>query len=701
MENWIIGQDSPDDVLEFIRAKANSTKKAPIVCFDYFDTLVTRCVEPEHTKKIASGLLSRLLKGCFTDEALYGFRRDIEYDLCRARSEKNGELEFCFEDMGTHLWTQLKKLDVHSVLSDREHFIKDMLAIEVAVEKAVQQVCSEVFQVLSTLHSLDITLLLISDFYLPEQEFKEMLSSHKLEHFFAKVYVSSAHGMSKGSGRIYPMICEELGLDSGQLLMIGDNPHADIQMSRQHGLKAIYLQRQERNNMTCVPKKTNNDNAPDRKEIFRRIALPKDSFFPEIGISFWLFTHRLFAELNEHNVRNVFFLSKEGEFLKKVFDQYQTELFGSIKINSHYLLASRKATFIASLRSIDKEDFARLLDHYRDISIRDFLQSLNLDNGIIGLICEKMEHDCDQRLPGIRHHHVFQELIAMKLFRDAFEARRKEQRINFISYLDSFGVQYRNEGLHLVDVGWKGSIQDNIFYILSAQVSITGYYVGSLNATERVAGNCKKGLLFDNHPHPSPYFRVFNCNRSLFEIVLGASHGSANSYRSPEYMQAGDGLTADIPAEAYAGARHPLVLTHDIAEEQQLFEARIKPLQQQILRLNSEMNRAYMIYQTIPADEWFARHHARMVFRPKIAEIEWFESLYHYENFGVFEFTGFDTSHNFSLLERLRNLKNIVRDPAVLESGIWPPIILRRFGVGFWQRIDGLRRYYREFGNFS
>lgn len=700
MENWIIGQDNPDDVLEFIRAKADSTKKAPIVCFDYFDTLVTRCVEPEHTKQIASGLLARLLKDRFTGEALYCYRKEIEYSLCQTSAETTNELEFRFEDLGTNLWTELKKQDCQGILPDRDRFVQDLLAIEVAVEKAVQLVCAEVLKVLLALHRLDFTLFLISDFYLPEKEFKEMLSWHKLEHLFARVYVSSAHGRSKGSGRIYPMICESFGLEPGQLLMIGDNPHADIKMSRQHGLQAIYLQRPGSKNMAGIEKRKEKKDSSVPEEVFQKISLPRDMLFPEMAISFWLFTHRLFEELNEKNVRNVFFLSKEGEFLKKIFDQYQIALFGSIKINSHYLLASRKATFIASLRSIDKEDFARLLDHYRDISIRDFLQSLNLDNGIIGLICEKMEHDCDQRISAIRHHHVFRELLTMEVFRDAFETRRKEQRTNFISYLDSFGVEYQKEGLHLVDVGWKGSIQDNIYSILAAEIAVKGYYIGSFNATERAAGNCKKGLLFDNYPHLSPYFNVFNSNRSLFEMVLGASHGSASSYRSSETLRIANGLPGEMTVEAGSGVNHPLVLTHDIAEEQQLFERHIKPLQQKIFSLNSEMTRAYMIHQRIPPDEWFARRHARMVFCPKTAEIEWFESLYHYENFGVFEFTKFATAHNFSPFERLRNLKNIAMDPAVLESGVWPPIILRRFGVGFWRWVDGLRRYYREFGTF-
>lgn len=317
MENWIIGQDKPEDVLKFIHDQADSTKKAPIVCFDYFDTLVTRCVEPEYTKQMASGLLSRLLKGSFTGESIYHCRKDIEYDLCLTSAAALNELEFCFEDLGVNLWDELKKQDIRNVLPVRDCFIKEMLAIEVAVEKAVQSVCAEVFHVIQTLHRRDFTLLLISDFYLPEKEFLEILSWHKLEHLFAKVYISSVHGRSKGSGRIYPMIRENLGVEFGQLLMIGDNPHADIKMSRQHGLQSIHLQRPDGKNMAVTRKKQEIATSADPVQPFQQIALPKDVPFPEIGISFWIFTHRLFEELNEHDVRNVFFLSKEGSFSKR------------------------------------------------------------------------------------------------------------------------------------------------------------------------------------------------------------------------------------------------------------------------------------------------------------------------------------------------------------------------------------------------
>jgi hypothetical protein len=87
-----------------------------------------------------------------------------------------------------------------------------------------------------------------------------------------------------------------------------------------------------------------------------------------------------------------------------------------------------------------------------------------------------------------------------------------------------------------------------------------------------------------------------------------------------------------------------------------------------------------------------------MVFLPTRQEIEFFESLYHLENFGVFEYTDFRTEANLSLKERWQNFVAMRKNPTMLEMGTWPPIILRRLGLDFYRHINGWRRHWREFG---
>ncbi|MCI5161215.1 MAG: hypothetical protein D3917_04160, partial [Candidatus Electrothrix sp. AX5] len=123
-----------------------------------------------------------------------------------------------------------------------------------------------------------------------------------------------------------------------------------------------------------------------------------------------------------------------------------------------------------------------------------------------------------------------------------------------------------------------------------------------------------------------------------------------------------------------------------------------QPLQEQIFADACRLNQAFLRSGcTMPEPEWFARRHARMVFTPTKEEIEFFERLYHLENFGVLESTDFCTGANLSLKDRWQNFVALRKNPAVLEMGTWPPIIFRRLGLDFYRYINGYRNFRREF----
>ena len=138
--------------------------------------------------------------------------------------------------------------------------------------------------------------------------------------------------------------------------------------------------------------------------------------------------------------------------------------------------------------------------------------------------------------------------------------------------------------------------------------------------------------------------------------------------------------------------------TLDFPKERALYKEQVEPLQKEFLKAALLFNRAYILSGcTVPDPAWFARKHARMVFTPSKKEVDFFEQLYHLENFGIFEYTNFLAGEKLTLKQRLKNLKNIVKDPAILESGFWPPIILRRLGLDLYRHIDGRKRFRREF----
>jgi len=62
--------------------------------------------------------------------------------------------------------------------------------------------------------------------------------------------------------------------------------------------------------------------------------------FEDISWTFWFFIEKLYKQLLHDGVRDVFFLAREGDFLKQLFDLYQKDLAKDPLINTHYLLST-------------------------------------------------------------------------------------------------------------------------------------------------------------------------------------------------------------------------------------------------------------------------------------------------------------------------------------------------------------------------
>ncbi len=709
MGNEIVAM-SAAEVAEIVKNEIKSQSILPrAICFDFFDTLVFRTITPEHTKRIAAKQLSAVIGGHIPGSTLYSIRRELEDDLCRRNVLQGKDLEFSLYDLGEELFRLLQIMNsCDFLIPDKTQFVEIFSDIEIAVEKKVQEPCNEIIQLLHWIRTQNISTILISDFYIPERHFLKMLSHHNLSGLFDSIFISADYGLTKGSGKLYGQVCEIVNCNPSDLFMIGDNEHADVNMAIQAGVRPFFIETQKRKQFYTDWEKKNGCDSFKINQLTQLfddiIEHGSDVFFNEMGITLWFFTLKLFQQLIEKKVRNVFFCSKEGEFLKKLFDVFQQECFGRQIIASHYLIVSRKATFIGSLKALPDEDFSRLFEQYRDLSLNEFILSLNFSQRDVQLLREKHRVDFDTRHQNLQDHEDFQSLLRSSFFIEMYEHYRDGQKENLLFYLHSFKVPFQEEGLYLVDVGWKGSIQNNIFHALDGEIYVQGYFVGLLSPSALTDKNKKTGILFSDIPLLTPYIHAYNNNRSLFEMMLGASHGSADGYfLSSDFSslkKERESMVYKTLQEDCAGIDITIL---DLPEERQLYDEHIQPLQKHFLRQCEQFSRIFTATEaSLPEPEWFARHHARMVFKPSSAEVNFYSSLYHLENFGIFEFTNFANNKSISLVKRIKNFIFLLKNPSgVLETGTWPPIILNRLGLDFLRPIEGMKRFKRIFSEGS
>lgn len=676
------------------------------VCFDYFDTVVHRSVSPEYTKVLSAKRLKEILRIELSHTTLYEIRSVLEKKLCEKNVLQGGDSEFNLKELGAELYGCLKLLEGFSLsCPTQDGFVQLVLDIEIAVEGIVQQINSDMIELLGWLKKQDISTYLISDFYIPVDAYRKMLEANKIEHLFSKLFISSEYLATKSSGKLYEIVLGSLGCEPAELMMIGDNSHSDYAVPQEIGIHPVLLETESIKQFYKQWETDNEENGGNKEEGGRKletkVAALDTSFFPEMGFTLWLFIAKLFKTLVGEKVENVLFCSKEGEFLKKLFDSYQHILYGREIVRSHYFLVSRKATFVCSLRSLDQEDFGRLFIQYRDLSIEEFLLSLNFSAKQVQEICKIAKVDAKGRKSNLQNDPEFGKLLSCPNFSQEYEAHRNKQRTGFLRYLDSFGIDYGHKGLHLVDVGWNGSIQNNIFHTLKEKVTVSGYYIGLLSPNGICELNRKQGLIFTDYLGHTPFIHVYNNNRSLFEMLLGASHGSADGY-----FPAGESNQIEEERNSMVGVvidGHPqsTVTTLDLPEERTLFKEQISPLQQQCLTIFLESVTLYAQDNIeLPEEVWFAKMHARMVFKPTREEVKFYSNLYHLENFGIFEFTRFSADQRIGIFEKLMNLRRLIKAPEqYLETGVWPPVILRRLGLDLLQPLDGAKRLKKIFGD--
>lgn len=256
----------------------------------------------------------------------------------------------------------------------------------------------------------------------------------------------------------------------------------------------------------------------------------RGSSWSNYSYSLYVFCDRLYIECKQKNINKIFFLAREGKFLKTLFDQYlQTKKDG---ILTAYLYASRNSTFIASMQDLSAETFDVLFRQYNKFSIRSFLKALCFtDSEIEAISCDNK----DEIIIDFQKSSSFENLKSNDVFRDIYDRKRTEQKNNFIKHLKNIGYS-DEDNINIVDVGWKGSMQDNIYRIMGHGISINGYYLGLVGQGNLSSDNDKIGLLFDWATNRSiAHSDIFLYEYILYEMILSADHGKTIGYNDNGY----------------------------------------------------------------------------------------------------------------------------------------------------------------------
>lgn len=325
-------------------------------------------------------------------------------------------------------------------------------------------------------------LICISDMYFDSGFIKKCLQ--KNGYAPSRVYVSSEIGKSKRRRELFKYVLRDMNIEPSEMLHIGDAVRSDWLHARLDGIHGKWLH-------------TKDTRQPSADELY--------------NLGYSVLGPVLFAFckwVRSYSGRGkMLFLAREGEFFKRCYDILYPGNKGEV------LYLSRKSviqgTAYILLRDWQADKFHEFVNIERGERIEEVFRRLGLDahqyEMLLAEECLTTDDLYDKRIVPFFQKNGSVLLNDMEPNYELFQA-----------YLDE---HLASENV-LVDIGWKGRMQDFLQRFIESsgsQVRLSGLYLGVCG------GGNKQGFLFDRENKRSHDIRCFS---GLLEILMMPEHGS-------------------------------------------------------------------------------------------------------------------------------------------------------------------------------
>lgn len=507
---------------------------------DVWDTLLRRDCHPECVKLATAAHLlfgwPTLPKPAFrTHWALYRARVEAERELAEATRAAGHDDEY--EITGVlRLWLE----SVAASPFDAE-LPAQLAEFELSVEIARSFRDPDIGEFLAP-HGAERTLFL-SDFYMDSGMLGRLLEAKGLGELVSDGISSCDTGFNKRSGRLFRHVHETHGVDPREHIHFGDNAWSDVESAAQSGVKAIHYLPEQAHAERCERERLfvsrevlfqhlralAGEEADMRASVMEehagaafRLGIEAAPLF--IGFAVWIAEQAVVQRLDR-----LFFLTREGEFFRRVF----AVLFPDGRFCGHPLPAhgdlevSRLSTFAASLGDVSVEELARIWRLFRTQKVGGLFATLGLRAGDFAGLLAEIGLSPDLVVERPESNPALARLLQAPVFREAALNAVAAQRGRLLDYLGEHGF-VAGKRLGVVDIGWRGTIQDNLAHVVP-DAAVHGMYLGLRKPINPQPATVSKAAYAADERHDIDTDKLFEAFAAL-EMICSSPNGSVEGY---------------------------------------------------------------------------------------------------------------------------------------------------------------------------
>ena len=446
---------------------------AKIISFDIWDTIIKRKCHPEEIKLATARYIVLKYESELKDKykniyEILNRRDEIEAEECK-KNKENGHDDEC------------KILDVFKILqkeifkNEKQDISEELLAEEIKEEKRAIFINPEILPIFEKYK--DLKMYCISDFYMGADSLKELLDYLNLPVKIEKIYSSADYLLNKRSGNLYKKAEEELNVEPKDHIHVGDNQYSDIEMAQSLGIETI---KTTKTDFDFVPEKARRFNfdlsVAKKKDDTKEAKLFNSGV--DLAPLLYFYGYSIVEYAIKNNIKTVYYATREGETFIKIHELIKkNNPFGVELPDCETIEVSRMATFSASLKEFSVPELLRLWSQYRVQSMKALFKTLAIDIKNYKEYLGKYDLIPDENIVDPWFDIRVQRLCADKEFKAKIQVELDRKKKELLEYFEKQkGITNNNEPMFMVDIGWRGTIQDNLANIFTNKV-IGGYYL--------------------------------------------------------------------------------------------------------------------------------------------------------------------------------------------------------------------------------
>ena len=373
-------------------------EKTKYVSFDIFDTAILRVV------KKPTDVFS-LMSSTFA-----GIRNNLSFNFKEVRIESERLARDRAWMQRQHSETTLD--EIYQCMADNleidPSLCQELKQLEIDTEI---QVCAQnqyIYSIFQYARSKGKRVVFTSDIYLPHDVIDRIVGKAGYKGFH-NILLSSSHGVSKAAGGLYEILLDELSCDPQEILHLGDNYDSDVKNAKKYGLKSFFYEKcldrakkckklQKSIGSNVLKKTASIEDSLYLGTIINRFYSQRisnqiggtDNFWYDfgykcVGILFFGFITWLLDQVKSNRIEKLYFLSRDGYIMKKVYDLVSPYV--SDAPPAQYIYASRRAWNLPTIISLDEKTMNFLVGGTSTLTAGQFLERIGFNpNKINGKI---------------------------------------------------------------------------------------------------------------------------------------------------------------------------------------------------------------------------------------------------------------------------------------------------------------------------